>query len=380
MLTPRRFIFQLMLLFPAVAFSSTDMSLTSPSDGSSVTVPANQAVPVLVSIRNTTTGLGSIIPVYFVTQVTVTPSCPPAANPCTNYVVAADTVPPFILYGGHGFADALTTIAFPNAPAGFYSIKLAITIQACPNSTTCQLPDTFTSSTQFTAQVVSVGPGPANALPHFAVGGTFVTDLIVVNNGPQAAQFSVTFYNDSGAPASLPFNGLGTINALSDALPGFGTGFYEAADPNAPTQAGWALIKADPSITIQALFRNRSGSTYYEAAVPAYSGSKAFRIPFDASTFPPTGDALYTGFAIANLDPKNPAMVTCTARDYRGTTIPNAISVPVLNPLGHWANYLFPALTGARGTIECTSNNSIAGLGLRFIGVNAFSSLSVITE
>ena len=44
--------------------------------------------------------------------------------------------------------------------------------------------------------------------------------------------------------------------------------------------------------------------------------------------------------------------------------------------LGHWANYLFPA----RGTIECMSANTIAGLGLRFIGTNAFSSLLVVTE
>jgi hypothetical protein len=60
--------------------------------------------------------------------------------------------------------------------------------------------------------------------------------------------------------------------------------------------------------------------------------------------------------------------------------IPNAINVPVLNPLGHWADYLFPALNGVRGTIDCSSNNSIAGIGLRFIGTKAFSSLPVITQ
>jgi hypothetical protein len=41
--------------------------------------------------------------------------------------------------------------------------------------------------------------------------------------------------------------------------------------------------------------------------------------------------------AIADLDPANSANVVCTARDSLGTSIPNEVSVPVLNPLAHWA-------------------------------------------
>jgi hypothetical protein len=290
-------------------------------------------------------------------------------------------VPPFVLYGGQAFIGAITTINFQGAPAGFYTVKVSVNIQGCANALTCQVPDTSGGSIQFTVQVVSAIGMSSSVLPHLAAGDTFVTDLSVTNSSAQSAQFSINFYTDSGAPASLPFNGLGSLSTLSDTLPGFGTGFYEAGNPQVPLQIGWALIKADPSITVQALFRNHaSDGSYYEAAVPSYAGSGGFRVPFDASTFPPTGDRLYTGLAIVNLDPKNAATITCTARDFRGNVIPNAINVPVLNPLGHWADYLFPALNGVRGTIECSCSNSIAGIGLRFIGTKAFSSLPVITQ
>jgi hypothetical protein len=88
----------------------------------------------------------------------------------------------------------------------------------------------------------------------------------------------------------------------------------------------------------------------------------------------------YTGFAIANLDPTTAASLTCTARNLNGSTIPNAVPVPTLPPLGHWANYQFAALSGQRGTIDCLSNTKVAALALRFLGTNEFTSLPVITK
>ncbi len=108
------------------------------------------------------------------------------------------------------------------------------------------------------------------------------------------------------------------------------------------------------------------------------------RFLFDATTFAATGEQFYTGFAIANLDASNPATITCTARDNTGAVIPNAFTdatgPPQLAPLGHWAGYLFSALTGIRGTIDCVSTTMMAATALRFIGSNAFSSLPVITK
>jgi hypothetical protein len=103
-------------------------------------------------------------------------------------------------------------------------------------------------------------------------------------------------------------------------------------------------------------------------------------IPFDATTFTAANAPFYTGFAISSLNPTAATAVTCVARDHSGTTIPSAVSVPALNPLGHWGGYLFPALAGKRGTLECSADTLVSAVALRFIGTSAFATLPVIVK
>ena len=226
-------------------------------------------------------------------------------------------------------------------------------------------------------------PSVTSALPHFAAQDIWTTGIFAVNTGNSQANFSIAFRDDSGAALALPFAS-GTTNTLTGTLPALGSAYYETGNPAGTLISGWGQVLSDPSIVIQALFRENSSGTYYEAAVPSNSGSKEFEIPFDATTFAATGDQFFTGFAIANFDAVNPAAVTCTARTTAGTVIDGAFDAstgpPQLAPLGHWAGYLFPALTGKRGTIDCVSNTTIAATALRFIGSNAFSSLPVIDK
>jgi hypothetical protein len=229
-------------------------------------------------------------------------------------------------------------------------------------------------------QLQNDASGVTAGIPHFAVGGPFVTSFSVVNSGSQSASFSISFHDDSGNPVSLPFTGLGSLATLSDAIVANGAKYYEAAGtPQGPTIAGSGVITADPSITVQALFRRLgSDGSYYEVAVASSAGVSEFQIPFDATVLAANGAQLFTGMAITNLDPANSANVTCTARDGAGNSIPNALTVPALKPLGHWADYLFPALSGQRGTLDCVSTTRIGSIGLRALGANALSSLPVI--
>jgi hypothetical protein len=220
--------------------------------------------------------------------------------------------------------------------------------------------------------------GNTSALAHFAAGDTWTTGIFIVNTGSQAANFSIAFFDDAGNPATLPFSS-GATNTLTGSVPANGSAYFEAANPLDALVSGWGRITADPSIVVQALFRSDANGSYYEAAVPSSSGGKEFLIPFDATTFAGNGQPFYTGFAVANLD-QSTATISCIARDSSGTVIPNAVPVPALSPMGHWANYLFPALTGLRGTIDCSSNTNIAGIALRFIGGSAFSSLPVVVD
>lgn len=238
----------------------------------------------------------------------------------------------------------------------------------------------FTGSTSavLTETVQASTAGTTSALAHFAAGSTWTTGIFVVNTGNQAANFSIAFFDDAGNAAMLPFSS-GATSTLAGSVPANGSAYFEAANPLDALVSGWGRITADPSIVVQALFRNDASGTYYEAAVPSSAGGKEFLMLFDATTFAGNGQPFYTGFAVANLD-QSTAAISCVARDSSGTVIPNAVPVPTLTPLGHWANYLFPALTGQRGTIDCSSNTNIAGIALRFIGTSAFSSLPVIAD
>lgn len=296
-----------------------------------------------------------------------------------------------------GFATSLGLLSPAEGDWLSFSQKSTTTpaqviISADPSRISSQLPGTYANTIVFTDTYHNVKTATVTlavqaqdlsqvrALPHIAVGGSWKTGFFAVNNASQPGQFTIRFYGDDGSSIAVPIAGLGSQSVLSDVVPAQGANYYEAGDPRLPLQPGWALVTADPSVTVQALFRNNAGGgRYYEAGVPWNAGGSGFVIPFDATTFADTGAPFYTGFAVASLDSAVAANVTCTARDGAGNVIPNAVSVPLLSPLGHYAGYLFPALAGKRGTVSCSANTRIAALALRFIGNDAFSSLPVLT-
>ena len=280
------------------------------------------------------------------------------------------------------FEDGTSTLGTSSLSGGRASLTTSSLAQGQHSITAVYGGDSsFTGSTSavLTQTVQSATSSGSNgALAHFAAGSTWTTGIFVVNTADQAGQFSIAFHGDDGSPATLPFS-TGATSTLEGSIPANGSAYFEASDPQGALISGWGSITADPSIVVQALFRNDSNGMYFEAAVPSSSGSHEFMLPFDATTFAGNGQPFYTGFAIANLDPTS-ATVSCIARDSAGSVIANGVPVPALSPLGHWANYQFPALTGQRGTMDCSSNTNIAGIALRFIGTNAFSSLPVVYD
>ena len=218
-----------------------------------------------------------------------------------------------------------------------------------------------------------------SSLPHIAAGGDFVTELYIANSGNSPASYSINFYDDTGQPLSLPVSTLGTVNNLSGTITGHGPKVYELGILHSSLLSGSARVTADAGITVQTLFRRLGmDNSYYEVAVPMSTGSSEFWIPFDATTFAGNGSQIYTGIAVANLDPVNVANVTCAAVDAAGKQYPNAVVIPSLNPLGHWAYYLFPALSGQVGTLHCTSTTTIGSVGIRALGNSSISSLPII--
>jgi hypothetical protein len=222
----------------------------------------------------------------------------------------------------------------------------------------------------------------SRVLTHVAFGGEWTTGLVAIGSEPSVGNFSVGFHGDSGAAVALPFTGgLGSLSTIADTVPAQGRKDYEASNPDWAVQAGWGLVTGDESLTLQAVFRRHTpDGRFYEAAVPTSAGYSRFVIPFDATTFGPTGVAMFTGFAIANLNPTATAHIACTARDQAGVIVPDAVSIPALGALGHYTGSSFPALAGKRGTFDCTADTLLSALALRAIGGDAISTLPVIVK
>ena len=347
-------------------------NLTAGSYQGSITISCvnqtclQQKLPVSVQVTNPSPTLSFITPNSGMAGSTV------AVTLAGSYLTGATA----INVGGGISANGLQVVNDTEITASFVIPANAAGPQSVtvttPSGTSDALPFTVTGGQSNTVTTV---------LPHVAAGGSFVTGFYVVNSGSSPANFSIVFRNDAGAPISLPFTNLGSLSTLSDTIPANGAGYYEAGDPNNPNGVtGSGLVTSDPAITIQAIFRRQTSNVYYEAAVPTSAGSNEVITPFDATTFSANGAQIYTGFAIANMDSANSASLTCTARDTQGSIIPNAISVPSLNPSGHWAGYMFPALAGNRGTIDCTSNTKVGSVALRALGLDAISSLPVVSK
>jgi hypothetical protein len=305
---------------------------------------------------------GSLSQFYFLQLEATTSFCGPLTW------TAANSLPPGLSLSSSG------QITGTPSSGGQFTLNLTATSSSGPSAT-----QQFSLTISGSASTPTITP--TSSLPHFAVQDTWTFRVSVVNTGTKAANFSVAFYDDNGKSISLPFT-TGSTSVLSGTIPAQGSAYYEASNPQGPLISGWGQVAADSTIVIQALFRNKVAGNDYEASVPNNAGSKEFEIPFDFTTA--DGAQVYTGMAIANLDPNNSATLTCSARDATGAVISAAFDLsdrpPLLTPLGHWSGYLFSGLLGQRGTIDCVSTTTVAATALRFLGANAFSSLTVINK
>ncbi len=223
-------------------------------------------------------------------------------------------------------------------------------------------------------------PFITGVIPQFAAGGSYVTDFYVINKSSTPQSFSISFYDNNGNPVSVPF-GTNAQTTLTGTIPASGTGFYEAGTLSGTLVSGSGVITSISSVVVQTVFRHQGSSgAIFEAGVASSAGSFEVLVPYDANTDPLTGNQIYTGFAVANMDGINSAVLTCTARNSAGTIIPSAVTIATLPARGHFAGYNFPALAGTRGTVDCTSTARIAVMALRALGTDAISSFPVILK
>jgi hypothetical protein len=227
-------------------------------------------------------------------------------------------------------------------------------------------------------------------IPHIAAGGSWSTTLTLVNLDLAPSRATLFFADSQGNDLFLNFVGLPQARAqLAFEIPANGSVVIETVDSGV-LQQGYALLVAsrpfgnDGKIGGVAVFRQTvGGRPDFEAAVPLSPVTeKRFRIPFDNAAGFATGVALMSFGVDAQGDvTMAPATIRAEFWDESGNRLGNGLLT--LPPLGHRAFALsdqFPALAGRRGTIEFVSSNDfMAGVGLRFSPGGAFTSVPTLS-
>ena len=224
------------------------------------------------------------------------------------------------------------------------------------------------------------------SVAHIATGNGWQTTFVLVNTGSSAAQMNLDFFDDSGAPLSLPLSfpqsggpAAALAPAVNQLLAAGATLIIQSAAPEsdpAPT-IGSAQLTTNGNVGGFVIFRyNPNGQ---EAVVPIETrNANAYLLAFDGT------DGTATGVAINSVS--NQAVnIPVVVRDDTGAQI--ATDTISLAANGHLAFTLaadrYPVAANIRGTIEfdTPANAQIGALGIRMpAGAHTFTTLPALAK
>jgi hypothetical protein len=206
-------------------------------------------------------------------------------------------------------------------------------------------------------------------LPHFADGGGWTTQVILVNPTDAAMSGNVRFLDPNGQVLTLGANSQ-ELSTFAFSIPRRSSYKLMTSGAGSSVQTGSVqVVPANGSATPVSfsIFSNkRSGVTASEAAVVSVSGD-AFRMYVEASGVQGAIGSIQTGFAIANSSP-DPASVNFELTGLDGTSLANgSLTLP---GNGQSARFLRDVLSSlpqsVKGILRITSSTSaITALALR---------------
>jgi len=211
-----------------------------------------------------------------------------------------------------------------------------------------------------TLPVAELGSTPvstaAAVFPHFANGGGWTTQILLVNPAETAISGTLRFADPSGQPTST----------LSYSIPARSARRFATGGTSATAQAGTVSIVPSANNVTPAgslvFSYTRSNVRVTEAGVPLARADTAFRAYVEAS------DAIQSGIAIANTT-ANPASVRLELMDLSGASISgttvtlagNAQLAAFLTQIRGFESLSLPV----QGLLRITSASPIAVTGLR---------------
>lgn len=216
-------------------------------------------------------------------------------------------------------------------------------------------------------------------IPHLGVGGSWTTEITLVNVWGAPATVDLRFFDGNGMPLNVLADGYGNTSLVRVNLQVGGSQRVVLKGGNT-TLMGWARVDYDWAISevaVSAVFRQSvAGRPDFEALSPASSGEYQLRVQFDET------NGYTTGFALVNPETVGTTLEFIVRRE-NGDEI-NVEPVTITLPSqGHTAftfrdhPQLGPLTRDRKGVIDVRtqSGRDVAALGLRFSPSNSFTTV-----
>ena len=226
--------------------------------------------------------------------------------------------------------------------------------------------------------------------PHFADGGGWTTQVILVNPTHAPISGSVQFFGpgsetEAAAPATLTLADGRSGSTFSYAIPPRSAARLRASNPAGPVQVGSVRAVPDPGqpapsgVSIFAF--QKDGMTVSEAGVPASTSGAAFRVYVEASGTPGQPHSVRSSIALTNTSDA-PTTVSLELTDLDGTATGStaSLTIPASGHVARFIDEFFPALTTPfSGILRIASAApDIAAVGLR-LAINQRHDILVTT-
>ena len=226
--------------------------------------------------------------------------------------------------------------------------------------------------------------------PHFAAGGSWTTQVILVNPTHAPISGSVQFFGsgsqtEAAAPATLTLADGRSGSTFSYSIPPRGATRIRTSNPAGPLEVGSVRAVPGPGhpapsgVSIFAF--QKDGITVSEAGVPASTAGAAFRVYVEASGTPEQPHSVRSGIALTNTS-GTPTTVLLELTDLDGITSgpTESFTIPASGHVARFIDEFFPNLpTPFSGILRIASTApDIAAVGLR-LAINPRNDILVTT-
>jgi hypothetical protein len=216
----------------------------------------------------------------------------------------------------------------------------------------------------------SVSPTTLPAyLPHFAVGGGWRTEVVLVNTIDTNISGTIAFFDVSGNPITVPI-GTVTVNTADYFIPGRRTLKFVLPNSGLTIQVG--SIRVTPTsgdrtpVPLGIFSYSRGGIRVSEATLAGLRGNQ-FRTYVENSGTLGTIGSIVSGLAIANADGTGAGINLEAFRlDGTSTGLTASLTIPVGGKVSRFFNEIFPSLPSTfKGIVKFTSSSIVSVAGLR---------------